>query len=190
MTQGQFLEACYPRAIIDLMQTAEAQEEPVQREQTSDHSRRWLFFGAALTVVALDQATKIVVRSTLERGESWPGADWDVRIRYVTNTGASFGIFQDQTLFLTAMGLIGLLAIYLYYRFPPFDHFVVPIAIGMMLGGAAGNLIDRIVKGRVTDFMDFPHFPAFNVADSSISVGIAVILIGYLIWGQHQPSSE
>jgi len=172
------------------MQTAEAQEEPVQREITSDPRRRWLFFGAALTVIALDQATKIVVRSTLERGESWPGDDWEVRFRYVTNTGAAFGLFQDQTLFLSAMALIGLVAIYLYYRFPPFDHFIVPIAIGMMLGGASGNLIDRLAKGRVTDFIDFPHFPAFNVADSSISIGIAVILIGYFLWGQHQQSPE
>ncbi len=172
------------------MQTAETQGDPVERKVTSDHSRRWWFFGSALAVIALDQATKTVIRSTLERGESWPGADWDVRIRYVTNTGASFGLFQGQTLFLTAMALIGLVAIYLYYRFPPFDHFVVPIAIGMMLGGAAGNLIDRIAHGRVTDFIDFPHFPAFNVADSSITVGIAVILVGYLFWGPHQPSSE
>ena len=178
------------RAIIDFMQTANAHDEPVRREQTRDPTRRWLFFGAAITVIALDQATKILIRSLLERGESWPDAGWDIRIRYVTNTGAAFGIFEDQTLFLTAMALIGLFAIYLYYRFPPFDHFVVPIAIGMMLGGASGNLIDRITKGRVTDFIDFPHFPAFNVADSSISVGIAVILIGYLFWGQHQQSSE
>ena len=171
------------------MQTAEAQEEPVDREGTSDHSRRWWFFGTALTIIALDQATKALIRTSLERGESWP-TDWEVRFRYVTNTGASFGLFQGQTLFLTVMALVGLIAIYLYYRFPPFDHFIVPIAIGMMLGGAAGNLIDRIAHGRVTDFIDFPHFPAFNVADSAITVGIAVTLIGYLFWGQHQPSSE
>lgn len=172
------------------MQTASADDEPIGRGQTSAHPRRWLFFGAAITVIVLDQATKILIRSLLERGESWPDAGWDVRIRHVTNTGAAFGIFQDQTLFLTAMALIGLFAIYLYYRFPPFDHFIVPIAIGMMLGGASGNLIDRVVEGRVTDFIDFPHFPAFNVADSSISVGIGVILIGYFFWGRHQQSSE
>ncbi|MFQ5473431.1 MAG: signal peptidase II, partial [Dehalococcoidia bacterium] len=77
-------------------------------------------------MIVLDQATKTLVRSLLERGESWPDAGWDIRIRYVTNTGAAFGIFEGQTLFLTAMALIGLVAIYLYYRFPPFDHFIVP----------------------------------------------------------------
>jgi signal peptidase II len=140
-----------------------------------------MFWGAAGAVLALDQATKIAVRTWLERGESWPDADWPVRIRHVTNTGAAFGIFEDQTLFLVVMAFIGLAAIYLYYRYPPFDHWVVPVAIGMMLGGASGNLLDRVRAGEVTDFIDFPRYPAFNVADSSITVGIAVIILGYLL---------
>jgi signal peptidase II len=92
-------------------------------------------------------------------------------------------MLQDQTSFLIIMAFIGLAAIYLYYRYPPFEHGVVPIAIGMMLGGAAGNLIDRIRVGRVTDFIDFRFWPAFNVADSSISIGIVVLLAGYIfLW--------
>ncbi len=142
--------------------------------------KRFLFWGAAAVVVALDQATKAAVRTSLDRGEAWPGDDWPVRIRYVTNTGAAFGILQDQTVFLMAMTLVGLAAIYLYYRYPPFDHHIVPAAIGMMLGGATGNLIDRIRLGRVTDFIDFPMWPAFNVADSSITIAIIIILLGYV----------
>jgi signal peptidase II len=89
------------------------------------------------------------------------------------------------------MALIGLGAIYLYYRYPPFEHGVVPIAIGMMLGGAAGNLIDRIRLGRVTDFIDFRFWPAFNVADSSITIGILVILFGYaILWPSTQNRTE
>jgi signal peptidase II len=150
--------------------------------QTSHQTvRRALFWGAAFAVIALDQATKAAVRASLDRGESWPSDDWPVRIRYVTNTGAAFGILEDRTVFLVIMALIGLGAIYLYYRFPPFDHHVVPVAIGMMLGGAAGNLIDRVRLGRVTDFIDFPMWPAFNVADSCISVGIGAILLGYVL---------
>jgi signal peptidase II len=155
--------------------------EPVPQKTDSPWRKRILFWGSAATVVALDQATKIAVRTWLDRGESWPDADWPVRIRHVTNTGAAFGILEDQTLFLVVMAFIGLAAIYLYYRFPPFDHWVVPIAIGMMLGGASGNLLDRVRSGEVTDFIDFPRYPAFNVADSSITVGIAVIVIGYLL---------
>lgn len=141
--------------------------------------RRALFWGPAIIVVGFDQLTKGLVRGLLERGEAWPD-DWPVQIRYVTNTGAAFGILQDQTVFLTLMAFIGLVAIYLYYRFPPFSHWLASVAIGMMLGGAVGNLIDRVRLGRVTDFIDFPHYPAFNVADSSITVGIAILLVGYL----------
>lgn len=150
---------------------------------THPTARLILFWGAAATVIVLDQITKAIVRGTLERGESWPDAGWVVRIRYVTNSGASFGILQDQTTFLIIMALIGIGAIYLYYRYPPFEHGTIPIAIGMMLGGAAGNLIDRIRLGRVTDFIDFRFWPAFNVADSSISIGILVILVGYAFLG-------
>lgn len=143
--------------------------------------KRISFWGAATAVLAIDQATKIGVRTWLERGESWPDPDWPVRIRHVTNTGAAFGILEDQTLFLIVMAFIGIGAIYLYYRYPPFDHWVVPIAIGMLLGGASGNLLDRVRAGEVTDFIDFPRFPAFNVADSSINIGIAIIVVGYLL---------
>ena len=154
-----------------------------ERTQTSHlpQLKRVLFWGAALTVIALDQASKTIVRATLDRGESWPDPDWPVRIRYVTNRGAAFGILDDQTLFLIVMAFVGLAAIYLYYRYPPFDHPVAAIAIGMMLGGAGGNLLDRVRLGEVTDFIDFTSYPAFNVADSSITVGIAIIILGYVL---------
>ena len=161
------------------------------REERSggDHARRWLFLGAAATVIVLDQITKTLVRTFLERGESWPDPDWILKLRHVTNSGAAFGILQDQTTFLIVMAFVGMIAIYLYYRFPPFDHLIVPVAIGLMLGGAAGNLIDRIIHGRVTDFIDPMRFPAFNVADSAINMGIAIILIGYLVIGHKQDQS-
>ena len=164
--------------------------EPAPSGTHSPWLKRTLFWGTALIVLALDQATKVAVRTWLDRGESWPDADWPVRIRHVTNTGAAFGILQDQTLFLIAMAFIGLGAIYLYYRYPPFDHWVVPIAIGMLLGGASGNLLDRVRAGEVTDFIDFRRFPAFNVADSSINVGIATIIIGYLLLAPKPKTTE
>ncbi len=141
---------------------------------------RWAFWGAAVAVVAADQVTKTLIRTFMDRGDTWPSDDWPVRIKYVTNTGAAFGILQDQAVFLTVMAFIGLAAIYVYYRYPPFQHWVATLAIGMMLGGAVGNLVDRIARGRVTDFIDFPRFPSFNVADSSITVGVAIIIIGYV----------
>jgi signal peptidase II len=172
------------------MRTLDAPAQPPAA--VSPIARRFLFWGSALTVILLDQATKGLVRLGLDRGESWPDPDWPIRIRYVTNSGAAFGILQDQTVFLIVTSLIGLAAIYLYYRYPPFEHAIVPIAIGMMLGGAVGNLIDRIRLGRVTDFVDVGWFPAFNVADSSITIGIAIVLVGYVfLWpGPDKPVED
>jgi signal peptidase II len=165
------------------MQTLDTIDEAPSRPSIKPRTKRLLFWGAALSVIMLDQITKAMVRTGLDRGESWPDPDWLLRIRYVTNTGAAFGILQDQTTFLIVTALIGLTAIYLYYRFPPFDHWIVPIAIGLMLGGAVGNLVDRVRVGRVTDFVDVGWFPAFNVADSSITIAIAVLVIGYVfLW--------
>ena len=148
--------------------------------------RRSLFLGAAFLVLALDQATKALIRAFMDRGEAWPDGSF-VRLHHVTNTGAAFGILQDQTAFLIITTFVGLAAIYLYYRYPPFDHFVAPIAIGMMLGGAAGNLVDRLRLGRVTDFIDFGFWPSFNVADSAITIGIATLLIGYAFLAERPP---
>jgi signal peptidase II len=165
------------------MQAVDSVEETPAPPAISPRTKRLLFWGTALGVIVFDQITKAIVRTGLDRGESWPDADWPLRLRYVTNTGAAFGILQDQTTFLIVTAVIGLAAIYLYYRYPPFDHAIGPVAIGLMLGGALGNLIDRIRVGRVTDFVDVGWFPAFNVADSSITIGIAILLIGYVfLW--------
>ena len=173
------------RAIIEAMRTAEAMNTSTTTS-TATWLPRALFLGAAVIILALDQATKGLVRTFMDRGEIWPDG-WPIRLHHVTNTGAAFGILKDQTGFLIVTTVIGLAAIYLYYRYPPFDHLVAPIAIGMMLGGAIGNLVDRVRLGRVTDFIDFPFWPSFNVADSSITIGIAVLLLGYVLFAERPP---
>lgn len=167
------------------MPTIEA-TKPGTPMATTPGLRRALFIAAALVVLALDQVTKELVRTLMERGEDWPGG-WPVRLHYVTNTGAAFGILKDQTGFLIVTTIIGLAAIYLYYRYPPFDHLLVPVAIGMMLGGALGNLVDRLRLGKVTDFIDFPLWPSFNVADSSIVIGVAILLLAYAMFVKPPP---
>jgi signal peptidase II len=164
--------------------------QTIQKESptTPERLRRMpgaVFWGTALVVVVLDQITKTIIRSTLEVGQAWPES-WPVRFKHVTNSGAAFSSLQDQTLFLIVMTFFGLAAIYLYYRNPPFKHWVASVAIGLMLGGAVGNLIDRVRAGEVTDFVDVLGFPKFNVADSSISVGVTVVIIGYLLFGQSE----
>lgn len=138
------------------------------------------FFIVAFAVIALDQLTKHLVRATVSAGESWPSSDWFVHIVNVNNSGAAFGMLQGQTTFLVIMSLVGVAAIVLYYIYPPMEHRVLGLALGLLLGGAAGNLIDRIRFGKVTDFVNTDFFPAFNVADSSITIGVAVILLFFL----------
>jgi signal peptidase II len=138
------------------------------------------FFFIAITVVLLDQVTKAIVRQNLDLGEAWPDPDWILNIVYVTNSGAAFGILQGQTLFLVVTSLVGVAAIMLYYLYPPLEHGLLRAALGLQLGGAAGNLIDRVRFGEVTDFINFSFWPAFNVSDASISIGVVTILWFFL----------
>jgi signal peptidase II len=133
------------------------------------------FFVVAGSILALDQLTKSIVRNNLALGESWPSEDWLVKITHVTNSGAAFGILQGQGAFLTITAFVAIGAIVFYYAFPPLEHGLLRIALGLQLGGAIGNLIDRLRFGEVTDMFHFPHYPAFNVADSSIVVGLVAI---------------
>ena len=143
-----------------------------------------VFFVIAGLVVALDQLTKYLVRANLALGESVP-EEGPLRITYVTNTGAAFGILLGQTLFLVVTTIFGLAAIVLYYLYPPMEHGVLRVALGLQLGGAFGNLADRVRLGRVTDFIDVGAWPAFNVADSSIVVGVGII-IGFFLLAERQ----
>ncbi len=140
------------------------------------------FFLIAAGVFALDQLTKNIVRHNLALGESWPSDGWLVKITHITNTGAAFGILQGQGLFLTFTAIVAIAAIVFYYAFPPLEHGLLRVALGLQLGGAAGNLLDRLRFGEVTDFINFPHYPAFNVADSSIVIGL-VVLGGFFALG-------
>ena len=133
------------------------------------------FFLVAAGVLVLDQLTKSIVRNNLALGESWPSESWLVKITHVTNSGAAFGILQGQGAFLTITAFVAIGAIAFYYAFPPLEHGLLRIALGLQLGGAFGNLIDRLRFGEVTDMFHFPHYPAFNVADSSIVVGLVAI---------------
>ena len=146
-----------------------------------------VFLLVAAAVIALDQASKYLVRANLSPGESFP-EEGLLRITNVSNTGAAFGIFQGQTFLLVAATAVGLATIALYYLYPPMEHAAVRLALGLQLGGAIGNLADRLRQGKVTDFIDFRFWPAFNVADSSIVIGVTVIVI-FFLW-REAPSLE
>ena len=122
-------------------------------------------------VFSIDQVTKAVVRHTMFVGESIP-RDGPVRITHTFNTGTAFGLFPDQTFFLIIASLVGISVLVLVYRNPPFTSPLLRLSLGVQLGGAAGNLLDRIRVGQVTDFVDLGFWPVFNVADAAIVVGI------------------
>ena len=141
-----------------------------------------MFFSIAALVVAADQVTKWLVRQHLQLGEQWPSHSFlHMRIINVVNDGAAFGMLQGHMPFLIVTSCIGLAAIVLYYVYPPMDHGLIRVALGMQLGGAIGNLIDRVRVGQVTDFINIGGFPTFNVADSSISVSIAAVLVFFAL---------
>lgn len=135
------------------------------------------YFALALLVVVIDQATKILLRSRLAEGEAWPSTDAWLAISHVENGGAAFGIMQGAGAFLLVVTVIGIAAVLIYiWRFPPGQHLYVA-ALSLILGGAVGNLIDRATKGTVTDFIDPAYYPAFNIADSAIVIGVTTMVV-------------
>ena len=128
----------------------------------------------ALAVVAADQATKALVRANIDIGNR-DGVLPGVELVHVRNRGVAFGLFADGGFVLIAIGaacVVALLAFFATYSRRP----LVWLPTGLLLGGAAGNLIDRLHQGYVTDFIDLPLWPAFNLADTAITIGVLSLL--------------
>jgi len=143
--------------------------------------RRAAFFLTALLVVSADQLSKLWIKSNLTLGESLPETGF-FRLTHVHNTGAAFGLFQDQSTILTIAAIIGIavllfLVLFMYRRFHFLNTMPGNLSLGLILGGTVGNLIDRLSSGYVTDFIDIGFWPAFNLADSAVVVG--AILLAY-----------
>ncbi len=137
----------------------------------------------ALLVLGADQISKYWVLSNLSPGQSWnPIASltpW-VSVTHVTNTGAAFGLFPDLGSLFVVIAVIVVAAIIFYYRRLPAGQWWLKVSLGLQLGGALGNLLDRLRLGYVVDFIDFKIWPVFNLADSSIVIGV-VVLAYYLL---------
>lgn len=144
-----------------------------------------VLFGVAGVVVALDQWTKWLVRENIEFGGMWLPSwlQWlypYARIVHWYNSGAAFGIFQNGNLVFTILAFIVIGAIIYYFPHVESSDWTLKVAMGLQLAGASGNLVDRLMRGKVTDFISVGVFPVFNIADASISVGVAVLLLG--VW--------
>lgn len=150
--------------------------------------RDWILLQLAALALALDQLTKFVVRQTLEWHYSWPATGF-FRFTHVHNTGSAFGLFQDQNLPLLFVSLVGVVVLAYIYQTQERPTHLLRVSIALMLGGALGNLTDRIHQGHVTDFIDVGPWPVFNIADSAIVVGL--IMMGWLLLVRRdQPETE
>jgi signal peptidase II len=156
-------------------------DEPLAPATTRQRSR--LILVAALVLV-LDQLSKYAVEAAVPLYQSWapiPALEPVLRFTHATNTGAAFGMFPDGSLIFTIAALLIGLAILYYNYILPGGIWLLRLALGLQLGGAMGNLLDRLRQGHVTDFIDmgilWPFI--FNVADAAIVTG--VILLGWLM---------
>ena len=154
--------------------------------------KRKYFFLSLLTgsVIALDQVTKYFINKNFRLGESIPLVQNFFSLTYVRNTGAAFGLLANadtafRVPFFVLVPIIALGAIAFIFKKIPSGDVRLSCALSLVVGGAIGNLIDRVYFGFVIDFLDFHwkyryHFPAFNVADSAICVGVGILMLDLL----------
>jgi signal peptidase II len=141
----------------------------------TDAARAWARAGlVAAAVLALDQATKAVVRHGLALGDE-DAVLPAVKLVHTRNSGVAFGTFAGSTLVsvLVVVALAALLGYFATHATKP----LVWLPTGMLVGGAVGNIVDRVRDGAVTDFVKLPAWPAFNLADASITLGVVVLLV-------------
>jgi signal peptidase II len=150
-----------------------------------------IFFLATAVILIADQITKAWIRGSLDIGETL----WRYGILSITrvtpNTGASFGLFQGYMLPLVIVTSIFMLVLlvyvfWLYRKVPWMDRGLFWLALGLIMGGSVGNFIDRVhpALNGVTDFVSIGWFPTFNVADSGVTVGAVLFVLGFIIYGR------
>lgn len=134
------------------------------------------------SIITLDQITKTIVRNNIPFGGSWMPWEWlEPVFRFVhwENTGAAFGLFQGGGIVFAILAVIISVFIIYYYPQIPENEKLMRVALSMQFAGAIGNLVDRVFRGPVTDFISVGDFPVFNIADSSITVGVGLLLLTF-----------
>ena len=139
----------------------------------------------AILVIFADQASKILVEKRMEVGQSIPIVADFFRLTFVRNAGGAFGISLGGEWFYLVASIVAIVFIFLYFRRMSAMGAGPQISLAMILGGALGNLVDRLRYGTVTDFLDFGigrlRWPVFNLADAAVTVGIVVFLLSLLL---------
>ena len=148
-----------------------------------------IFLGVAAIWVVFDQVTKVIVRETLAEGDHERLAPF-FRFSHIENHGGAFGAFGDANAILAVSAVVAIIVLGVYYLFPVVDHWIARLGLALILGGAIGNLLDRIYQGSVTDFVNFNEFPAFNVADAGINIGVVLILLTLVVRDATRPGKR
>jgi signal peptidase II len=158
--------------------------------------RGFVYYGIAATVFALDRITKQIIEARISAFDIHPVIPGFFDIIHASNRGAAFSLFADSTspwrpFFLIGISLVALILVAAILRNASRLDRATAVGLSLILGGAMGNVFDRIVSGAVTDFLDFYigdlHWPAFNLADSAIVVGSCLLLLS-LLRPKHQPA--
>jgi len=136
----------------------------------------WLIFLGAFLV---DQASKLLITGTMTLNHSIPVLAGIFHITYIRNPGAAFGIMANRTTVFIAISLLVIAGIIVFYYKQGAKRGIIPSSLGLIAGGALGNLVDRVRFGEVIDFLDFRVWPIFNLADSVIVVGSALLVLAF-----------
>ncbi|MFN7093765.1 MAG: signal peptidase II [Burkholderiales bacterium] len=163
-----------------------------QQQKGLARAYRFGLLGLALVIIILDQITKTIARNNLDLFHMRPFLKfWNWTLAY--NQGAAFSLLANgdswARLFLAIIAVVVAIALVYYLLTRPYSG-LTGIALAFILGGAVGNLIDRIIAGKVTDFIDWYyseyHWPAFNLADSFICIGVTLLIIENLFFSKHR----
>jgi signal peptidase II len=138
---------------------------------------QWLSLATvAIAAVIADQLTKAIVTNRLDLNDQVHIVG-PFSIHHVTNSGIAFGLFASATSIVIVLTMLAVAWMLYFFARSGARHPVLPVALGLVIGGSVSNLIDRVRLGHVTDFLDFKYWPAFNLADTFIVVGVAALLL-------------
>lgn len=158
-----------------------------------DGWKRLILPATVALVLIADQVSKNIIVNNLQIYQEWapiPALQWLFAITYITNTGAAFGIFPQGSSVFIVIAVVVVIALLIYQRQIAAHQRLLHVSLGLQLGGAMGNLVDRLTRGHVVDFLYFKFWPIFNVADASIVVGVALMAYFLLQEGKEGPGER
>jgi signal peptidase II len=138
------------------------------------------------TAIAADQLTKWIVSGRLGLGEA-VATIGPFSIHHVQNTGIAFGLFPDSTTAVIGLTGAAVAAMVVFFAYSAQRHPVLSVSLGLVIGGSVSNLVDRVRLGHVTDFLDFDYWPAFNLADTFIVVGVGLLFASFVAADRTSP---